>query len=54
MKQISQAQDSATEPTPARDQAPVAPFGAVSDVDLDMVAGGGGAAGGVMLWEWWL
>jgi hypothetical protein len=54
MKQISQSQESATEPTPPRDRTPATPFGTISDADLDMVSGGGGAAGGVMLWEWWL
>lgn len=54
MKQISQSQELATEPTPPRDQPPAAPVATVSDADLDMVSGGGGAAGGVMLREWWL
>jgi hypothetical protein len=48
MKQISQSQESVTEPTPPRDRTPTTPFGAISDADLDMVSGGGGKAGGVV------
>ena len=48
MKRISQAQDSATEPTPVRDGTRGEPISTINDADLDKVSGGGGAAGGVI------
>ncbi len=48
MKQMSQVDDSATVPTPARDGMQAKPIGGISDADLDKVSGGGGKAGGVV------